>query len=61
MNGRTGPETGRQDGGGDGEPVGDPVCWLPRVCHECGAIADSDPPTTCPRCGTPITGEPADG
>jgi rubrerythrin len=34
--------------------AGDPVCWLPRVCQACGALADEDPPTTCPRCGSEI-------
>jgi hypothetical protein len=29
---------------------GDPACWLRRVCPQCGAMAASDPPTTCPRC-----------
>jgi hypothetical protein len=37
------------------EPVeedlpGDPVCLLRRVCQRCGAVADHDPPTTCPSC-----------
>jgi hypothetical protein len=35
---------------------GDPVCWLPRVCQVCGALADEDPPTTCRRCGTEMPG-----
>ena len=39
----------------NGAPVeddnpGDPACWLKRVCPECGALADADPPTTCPQC-----------
>jgi uncharacterized protein YeaO (DUF488 family) len=33
------------------ERGGDPACWLPRVCPECGALADADPPVTCHRCG----------
>ncbi|MBB4906982.1 hypothetical protein [Actinophytocola algeriensis] len=33
---------------------GESVCWLARVCPECGALADEDPPTTCPRCGEPM-------
>jgi uncharacterized protein YeaO (DUF488 family) len=37
-----------QDGGGD------PVCWLPRVCPRCGAIADTEPPAACPRCHAEI-------
>ena len=36
--------------------AGDPVCLLPRVCPACGAVAESDPPTACPRCGTEIPG-----
>jgi hypothetical protein len=35
---------------------GDAVCWLPRVCQACGALADEDPPTTCPRCGSEMPG-----
>ncbi|HEY7595615.1 MAG TPA: hypothetical protein VH969_20855 [Actinophytocola sp.] len=33
---------------------GDPVCWLSRVCPECGLFAVREPPTTCQRCGTTI-------
>jgi hypothetical protein len=36
---------------------GDPACLLPRVCPACGAVAESDPPTTCPQGGSEITGE----
>jgi uncharacterized protein YeaO (DUF488 family) len=32
------------------ERGGDPVCWLPRVCQQCGSMADADPPTICPVC-----------
>jgi rubrerythrin len=35
---------------------GEPVCLLPWVCQACGAMAESDPPTTCPRCGSEIPG-----
>jgi uncharacterized protein YeaO (DUF488 family) len=35
---------------------GDPPCWLARVCPDCGAIADTDPPTVCPRCRSKIPG-----
>ena len=44
----------------EGEPVrgadegGDPVCWLPRVCPECGLFATREPPTVCERCGAAI-------
>jgi uncharacterized protein YeaO (DUF488 family) len=34
---------------------GDPACWLPRVCPECGALADGEPPASCPRCGHRLT------
>ncbi|MGH3601738.1 MAG: hypothetical protein ACRDQH_15920, partial [Pseudonocardiaceae bacterium] len=33
---------------------GDPACWLPRVCPECGLLADLDPPVMCTRCGAEI-------
>jgi uncharacterized protein YeaO (DUF488 family) len=33
---------------------GDSVCWLPRVCPRCGAMTDTEPPTTCPQCGSDI-------
>ncbi len=36
---------------------GDPVCWLRRVCPHCGALADTDPPTTCPQCHAALPGE----
>lgn len=34
------------------ERPGDPVCLLRRVCPACGAVADTDPPTVCPQCGS---------
>ncbi|MFT7841208.1 hypothetical protein Q5530_34170 [Saccharothrix sp. BKS2] len=33
---------------------GDPVCWLSRVCPECGLLADGEPPEVCPRCGAAL-------
>jgi rubrerythrin len=39
------------------ELPGDSVCWLRLVCPECGTMAESEPPTTCPQCGAPL---PAD-
>lgn len=36
---------------------GDPVCWLPHVCFECGRFVEDDPPTTCPRCGATLEPE----
>ncbi len=41
----------------DDDTPGDPVCWLNRVCPGCGALADTDPPTTCPRCQAPMPGD----
>jgi rubrerythrin len=41
---------GRYDPGDD--RPGDPACLLRRVCPACGAVADHDPPTTCPQCHT---------
>lgn len=33
---------------------GEPACLLNRVCDACGRLAETAPPTTCPRCGAPI-------
>ena len=41
----------------DGDQAGDPACWLRRVCPECGSVADSDPPTTCPACHADMAGD----
>ncbi|MGY2080311.1 hypothetical protein [Modestobacter sp. SYSU DS0657] len=30
---------------------GDPVCWLERVCPECGRLADDPAADRCGRCG----------
>jgi ribosomal protein S27AE len=35
---------------------GDPVCWLPRVCPDCGLLAEDEPPTVCVRCGARLPG-----
>ena len=45
------------DGCENDERGGDPPCWLKRVCPRCGAIADTDPPATCPQCEADIPGE----
>ncbi|WP_156819442.1 hypothetical protein [Pseudonocardia sp. HH130630-07] len=43
----------------DDEP-GDPVCWLDRLCPECGAMPSDEPapadggPRRCWRCGLAI-------
>ena len=39
---------------------GDPVCWLSRVCPECGLFAVREPPTTCQRCGAAIAADDLD-
>lgn len=31
---------------------GDPVCWLNRVCDECGAFREDTGSPVCARCGT---------
>ncbi|WP_269459629.1 hypothetical protein [Allokutzneria albata] len=33
---------------------GDPVCWLSRVCPECGLLSEREPPAECERCGAAI-------
>lgn len=33
---------------------GDPVCWLERVCPECGALVEADLPALCWRCGIEV-------
>lgn len=33
---------------------GDPVCWLDRVCDECGAMREDPSAAVCARCGTPF-------
>lgn len=42
---------------GPDDEGGDPACWLRRVCPGCGRLADEDPPTGCPACGTELTGD----
>jgi hypothetical protein len=38
------------------ERPGDPACLLRRVCQACGAVAETDPPTVCPQCGSEMPG-----
>ena len=41
-----------ESGEDDGQvSAGDPVCWLSRVCPECGSLAEGPVPAVCPRCG----------
>lgn len=39
---------------------GDPVCWLDRVCEECGAMREDTASAVCARCGTPFPSPGAD-
>ncbi|MBP2364314.1 hypothetical protein [Pseudonocardia parietis] len=51
------PDTGRDPGSSSDGP-GDPVCWLDRLCPDCGAMPspeeDGGPPRTCWRCGAAV-------
>jgi hypothetical protein len=47
------PDEADRSGWADDSP-GDPVCWLRRVCPQCGALSDTDPPTDCRRCHAPM-------
>lgn len=38
---------------------GDPVCWLDRVCEECGAFREDPSAAACARCGTRSPGAEA--
>jgi rubrerythrin len=51
--------TWRHDPSGapDDDRPGDPACLLRRVCQQCGAVADSDPPATCPQCHADMPGD----
>ncbi|MEV8441153.1 hypothetical protein AB0425_27555 [Actinosynnema sp. NPDC051121] len=35
-------------------PSGDPVCWLSRVCPECGSLDDGPARPVCSRCGAEL-------
>ena len=41
---------------GDTAEGGDPVCWLDRVCPECGRLAD-EAAMRCERCGAALPGD----
>ncbi|UOT02322.1 hypothetical protein MPY17_25585 [Rhodococcus opacus] len=36
----------------DDDLGGDPVCWLDRVCPDCGLFLNDHTASTCPRCGS---------
>jgi hypothetical protein len=42
IQGETGRVDGEEDGIADGDLGGDPVCWLDRVCPQCGAMPAPD-------------------
>ena len=42
------------------DPGGDAVCWLSRVCPDCGLFLEQPLPTVCPRCGATVPAEDAD-
>lgn len=57
----TSPAGAPATGGGpapSADAVGDPVCWLDRLCPDCGAMPSPDedgaPPQTCWRCGAAV-------
>ncbi|MBC2639010.1 MULTISPECIES: hypothetical protein [unclassified Rhodococcus (in: high G+C Gram-positive bacteria)] len=39
-------------GDSDDDVGGDPVCWLDRVCPDCGLFVTDRAAGTCPRCGS---------
>lgn len=41
------------------QDVGEPACWLDKVCAECGRMPDEADAAICPGCGTAI-GDEAD-
>lgn len=46
----------------DDDLGGDPVCWLDRVCPECGAFLPDGPEHGCARCaGVPDAHMPSTG
>lgn len=55
-----GPPNGHT--GGMGEEGGDPVCWLDRVCENCGRFMTDQISPVCQFCGAPRDGDwPATG
>jgi len=54
--GRTARPGSADPAGAAAERPGDPACLLRRVCQACGAVADTDPPTVCPECGSEMPG-----
>ena len=42
----------------DAEDGGDAVCWLHRLCPECGAMPTGEHPQKCWRCGATLPDGP---
>jgi rubrerythrin len=42
----------------DDSQGGDAVCWLNRVCPDCGRLDDGPRPGVCPACGAPLEDDP---
>lgn len=51
--GRGGKAAPGTDPGGE-RVGGEPACLMHRLCPECWRLADENPPTRCPHCGTAI-------
>lgn len=47
---------GGDAGDGDEDRGGDPVCWMDRVCPECGHFATGRLPAACEQCGAAVPG-----
>ncbi len=39
---------------------GESVCWLERVCPECGLLVEADLPAVCERCGAAVPSDATD-
>lgn len=42
------------DAGRDADQIGDPACWLARVCTDCGRLADARYVEVCVACGADL-------
>jgi ribosomal protein S27AE len=43
------------------DETGDPVCWLHRLCPECGAVPSEEDDGACWRCGNAADDHDEDG
>lgn len=53
VGGAVGPRVDRAVVAADAGGVGDPACWLHRLCPECGAVPAGRGERVCWRCGEP--------